>query len=74
MSASESVIKKKAKNMPKPTIDSAKCTGCGSCVHVCPVNVLKMKGKKAVVANASACIGCRACEASCPTGAIKVSD
>ena len=60
--------------MPKPKIDSAKCTGCGSCVQVCPVSVFVMKGKKAAVAKAKDCIGCRACEASCPAGAIKVED
>ena len=60
--------------MPKPTVNAAKCTGCGACVQVCPVNVYKMKGKKSVVVNASACIGCRACESSCPAGAIKVDD
>ncbi len=60
--------------MPKPTIDSAKCTGCGGCVQVCPASVFKMKAKKAAVANAKDCIGCRACEASCAAGAIKVED
>ena len=60
--------------MPKPKIDGAKCTGCGSCVQVCPVGVFVMKGKKAAAAKAKDCIGCRACEASCPAGAIKVED
>jgi NAD-dependent dihydropyrimidine dehydrogenase PreA subunit len=60
--------------MTEPTIDNSKCTGCGSCVQVCPVSVFKMKGKKSTVADPGACIGCRACEASCPASAIKVSD
>ena len=60
--------------MPKPIVNADKCTGCGTCVQVCPVNVFVMKGKKSTVAKPNECIGCRACEASCPSGAIKVED
>ncbi len=60
---------------PKPIIDESKCTGCGTCVEVCPMEVFVMgDNKKAVVKFPEKCIGCRACEAQCEPGAIKVVD
>ena len=56
----------------RPYIDAKKCTGCGTCVAVCPVNVFDMKGDKSVVARPNDCIQCRACERSCPPEAIAV--
>jgi len=60
--------------MPKPIINKKKCTGCGTCVSVCPVNVFKLDAGKPNPVNAKECIGCKACENSCPEGAIKVKD
>ena len=60
--------------MPKPIIDSEKCTVCGACVETCPVSVFEKKGDKVEVTKADDCIGCRACEAACPAKAIKVED
>ncbi len=55
----------------KPTVDKNKCTGCGTCVDVCPMDVFELK-EKAEVKSPDACIGCRACELQCPEKAIKV--
>ena len=60
--------------MPKPVIDSKKCTKCGTCVDICPVQVFVKQGDKIVVKKPKECIGCRACEAQCPEEAIKVED
>jgi|TARA_B100002003_G_C14111703_1_gene534705 NAD-dependent dihydropyrimidine dehydrogenase PreA subunit len=60
--------------MPKPKIDYEKCTACGTCVEVCPVDVFEKKGDKVEVAKPDECIGCRACEAQCPAKAIIVED
>ncbi|MFW6449488.1 MAG: ATP-binding protein [Nanoarchaeota archaeon] len=60
--------------MPKPIIDEEKCTNCGTCVEVCPVEVFKKGEKTAIVDNPNECIGCRACEAQCPESAIMMED
>lgn len=57
-------------------VDADKCTGCGTCVDVCPVAVFEVKevgGKTlSVVVAADECIACRACEVQCPDEAIEV--
>lgn len=60
--------------MAKPIIDEEKCTNCGTCVEVCPVEVFKKGEKVAIVEKPEECIGCRACEAQCPESAITVED
>jgi len=60
--------------MPKPIIDSKKCTACGACVDVCPVNVFSKEKSRVVVKKPKECIGCRACEAQCPAEAVKIKD
>jgi len=60
--------------MPKPVVDKKKCTGCGTCVSVCPANVFDLKAGKSSPTRAKECIGCKACENSCPSAAIKVKD
>ena len=49
-------------------VDSEKCTGCGTCVDVCPVNAIQVN-EQAVV-NAETCTGCAACVLECPNEAI----
>lgn len=53
-----------------PYVDKGKCTGCGTCRDVCPVDVFEIKNGKSTVKNPDECIQCRACEASCPEKAI----
>ena len=62
--------------MPKPIITDSKCTGCNTCVEICPMQCFELdkEKKKAIAPKASECIGCRACEVQCPDGAIKVED
>lgn len=60
--------------MPKPIVDKSKCTNCGTCVDICPVQVFSKGKKTAEVKKPEDCIGCRACEAQCPAGAIKVNE
>ena len=53
-------------------LDPEKCTGCGTCLEVCPRQVLNMNGKKARIANRDACIECGACALNCPFEALTV--
>ena len=51
------------------TVLKDKCTGCGDCVKVCPVEAIKLKDGKAVI-DAGDCIECDACIDECPAEAI----
>lgn len=57
-----------------PTIDLAKCLGCGTCVASCPEDgVLQLVHGQAAVVNASACVGHARCVTECPVGAVTLS-
>ncbi len=51
--------------------DKERCSGCGKCVEICPVNVIKMEGDFPVV-DKEWCIGCGVCAVPCPSGAIRL--
>ena len=53
-------------------IDNEKCTGCGTCVDICPVTVFEMNEEKSVPIKIDECILCRACEVQCPENAIQI--
>lgn len=52
-------------------VNSEKCTGCGLCVDVCPVEAIKVEDDVAVV-NADECTDCGACVDECPNEAISL--
>lgn len=54
----------------RPRIDLDLCVGCGTCVHVCPFNVLEIVNEKAIAVRLDDCTGYAACAAECPTEAI----
>ncbi len=49
-------------------IDIEKCTGCGTCLNVCPFGAIIIKEYKAFITEA--CTLCGACVESCPESAI----
>jgi NAD-dependent dihydropyrimidine dehydrogenase PreA subunit len=55
-------------------VDAARCTGCGTCVEVCPKGVFALYrddgGQRSRVARPAACEQCTACVKQCPEGAI----
>jgi ferredoxin len=59
-------------------IDEAKCTGCGKCVELCPVNAINLvsandprkKKKKKADLDVRLCVGCGVCALKCPADAI----
>lgn len=60
--------------MPEPVIDESKCTGCNSCIEICPIEIFKLEENKAKVAKPKECIGCRACEIQCPENCIVIKE
>jgi len=52
-------------------VDKEKCTGCESCVEVCPSEAIKMVDEKAVIDN-DACVDCGVCVDECPAEAISM--
>ncbi|MHA1783834.1 MAG: ATP-binding protein [Candidatus Helarchaeota archaeon] len=59
--------------MSKIVVDLDKCTGCGTCVDVCPSGVYELKGDKTSVVAEDECIECLACQDQCPENAITVN-
>ena len=57
-------------------INEEKCTGCGTCIDTCPVEVFELQEKNektlSVVVAEDECIVCRACEVQCAEEAIEV--
>ena len=51
--------------------DQERCTGCGACIDICPINVIRMEGDFPVV-DKEWCIGCGVCAVPCPTSAVKL--
>ena len=51
--------------------DRERCTGCGQCVEICPVQVIRMEGDFPVV-DREWCIGCGVCAIPCPAAAVKL--
>lgn len=49
------------------------CTGCGTCVKICPHRVFELQNKKALLAVEARCIECGACQLNCPEAAIQVT-
>ena len=50
---------------------SENCVGCGSCIEICPADVVKLEDNIAVI-DSDWCIGCGVCVSKCPNDAIKI--
>jgi NAD-dependent dihydropyrimidine dehydrogenase PreA subunit len=53
-------------------LDEAKCTGCGTCMEVCPHAVFQMNSRHVEIRDRDACMECGACSRNCPFNAISV--
>lgn len=63
--------------VPRPVIDSEKCTRCGTCVNICPVNPKAVNWHdhnrlRAPSYKYERCIRCYCCQETCPAEAIHV--
>lgn len=52
-------------------IQSGECTGCGTCVDICPVLAIRQDGAAAAV-DPGMCLGCGVCVRNCAAGAIRL--
>ena len=54
-------------------VDQEKCVGCGLCVEICPLDVLRLGASgKACIAYPEDCMTCYECELGCAYEAIDV--
>ena len=58
----------------KIEINFDNCTGCGSCIDACPVEVFELDEKisKTKIVALAECLDCKACEVQCPEECIEV--
>jgi uncharacterized Fe-S center protein len=62
---------KRAQHQARPFTIPGKCTGCASCMKVCPKDAIRIKKKKSVIDH-ELCIGCFECMHVCPEHAIDI--
>ena len=53
-------------------VNQEKCTACGQCVEICPVEAITMNEGQISI-NQDDCSECGACESECPSGAIEIN-
>jgi len=53
-------------------VDTEKCTGCGNCVEVCPVEAIELNDVAKV--DEEMCVYCGACVTECPVDAIVLEE
>ena len=62
---------KRDQHNSRPFTIPENCTGCTSCVKICPTNAIDVKEKKPFI-NQALCIGCFECMHACPQHAIDI--
>lgn len=63
---------KRAQHNARPFTIPGNCTGCASCMKVCPGGAITVKKKKSFI-NQERCIGCFECMHACPEHAIDIN-
>jgi hypothetical protein len=62
---------KRAQHQAQPFTITSRCSGCGSCVKVCPKSAISIVKKKSRI-DRGRCIGCFECMTVCPEHAIDI--
>jgi NAD-dependent dihydropyrimidine dehydrogenase PreA subunit len=55
-------------------IDEKKCTVCGECISICPVEIYQKQDERIAIGNADECSGCQSCVSMCEAQALTVSE
>jgi len=55
-------------------IDTDTCTGCGTCVDLCPTDAISLENNEYAVRQEESCIGCGVCARFCPEKAISLQE
>ena len=53
-----------------PLIDESRCTGCGTCVDLCPTQAVELLDGRPRIVRPDECDYCGSCEDICPQEAI----
>ena len=60
-----------SRSRTRPTSVEEDCSGCKSCIPLCPYTAITfVEDKKKAIINEALCKGCGTCVASCPSGSI----
>lgn len=51
-------------------VNKEKCTGCGTCVDICPAAAIELDSNDKAVVDGPACVDCETCVDECPEVAI----
>jgi len=51
-------------------VDEKKCDGCGRCVEMCPMDILRLDKRKKPYVKYNECWYCGVCEIECPRKAL----
>ena len=56
--------------------DLSACIGCGMCVDICPMDVMRLDAEhgKSVIAHVAQCMTCGQCWLHCPTESIAIQN
>lgn len=61
-----------AKMKRKAFVDKDYCVACGTCVKVCPIQIIKIEQGVFADINYDKCVGCGKCANVCPASVIEV--
>lgn len=60
------------KGKKKAIVDDKYCVACGTCVKVCPLNLINIEHGVFAKINLNKCIGCGKCAKVCPASVIEI--
>lgn len=56
----------------KAIVNINECVACGSCVKVCPLNLINIEQGVFAKINLDRCVGCGKCAKTCPASVIEI--